>query len=219
MLEKNEIKTNKIYINVNESNVVTRVFSDAFENPTEKDIFLEEGIGSDYIHVSNRYTVVDSDMRYNYCFHEGKLIKRTEEEKKEDLIELLRNEKIQEIGENCKNIIYAGMDVETSLGKKHFSLTLEDQTNLSYAFESVKSGLTEFPYHADGEICSMYSKEDIEAISTAATRFKLYHTTYCNHLNALIRRATTVDEVKDIQYGMVLPKDLLESFDSIIGGI
>lgn len=208
----------KIYARANQNNVVTEIFSDAFQMPEQNDICVAQGSGINYVHISNKYQVVDANMRYNYKLVGNQLVERTEIEKINDLIDVIRAEKLKEVSTACQNTIYGGMDAETSKGIKHFSLTLEDQTNLSHAYESVKAGVEVFPYHADGELCSMYTKDDIEKISEAATKFKLYHATYCNHLNVLIRRATTVDEIEKIQYGMILPNDLLENFNSIIGG-
>ena len=206
----------KIYATPNENNVVTSIFSDAFQTPEQNDICVAQGSGINYVHISNKYQVVDANMRYNYKLVGNQLVERTEEEKKDDSIESVRYRKVQEISDACKNTIYSGTDVETSYGMQHFSLTLEDQTNISYAYESVKSGTPAFPYHADGEVCKMYSADDIKKISEAVTKFKLYHTTYCNHLNTWIRRATTVDELSSITYGVALPEDLLENFNKII---
>ena len=117
----------------------------------------------------------------------------------------------------CQSVIFNGAEVTTSKGSQHFSLSLEDQANLSFAFSSVMGGMTEFPYHADGELCEMYSAEDIILIGETLTEFKLYHTTYCNHLNMWIKRCETIEEVYEISYGVSLPGDLDESFVSIIG--
>jgi len=48
------------------------------------------------------------------------------------------------------------------------------------------------------------------------TNHKLWHTTYCNHLNAWIKRVTTVADLKNIYYGAALPDDLQTSFEAIV---
>mgnify|MGYP001386722583 CR=1 FL=1 len=63
----------------------------------------------------------------------------------------------------------------------------------------------------------MYSAEYIILIGETLAEFKLYHTTYCNHLNMLIKRCETIVEVYEISYGVSLPEDLDENFVSIIG--
>lgn len=101
------------------------------------------------------------------------------------------------------------MDVETSQGLEHFSLQETDQINLTTATNAVQQGLTEYPYHADGQLCRMFTAEEILSIANAATKHKLYHTTLCNHLLTWVRRAETKEELDGIIYSEeVLPEDL-----------
>ena len=58
----------------------------------------------------------------------------------------------QEIGLACSAAIYAGVDV----GKRHYSLTEHDQTEIMAQYTTVKEGAAAVPYHADGELCRMY---------------------------------------------------------------
>ncbi|HEX3020859.1 MAG TPA: acyl carrier protein [Lachnospiraceae bacterium] len=125
--------------------------------------------------------------------------------------------KLAEISKICQNTIFEGTNIETSQGRKHYSLTIEDQTNISYAYSVIQNGAIKFPYHADGELCSMYTADDIRTLANEVTAFKLYHTTYCNHLNVLVRRSETLNEVRTITYGMSLPSDLEENFAIITG--
>lgn len=131
-------------------------------------------------------------------------------------MEALRTAKLAEVGEACRESIFRGVDVETSEGVKHFSLTTEDQQNLDRAAMYIAQGAPVFPYHADGEICSIYPASDILAIIAAKDMHILYHTTYCNHLNVWVRRAESVDELEPIHYGAVLPDDLAESMAGIM---
>ncbi len=135
----------------------------------------------------------------------------------EELLNSAKTNKLSEVSTMCRNTIYNGTDILTSHGSQHFSLTLEDQTNISYAYSAILNGATEFPYHADGELCTKFSAEDIATIAQNATAFKVYHTTYCNHLNIWINRCETIDEVNDISYGITLPDDLLTNLNNIIG--
>lgn len=135
----------------------------------------------------------------------------------DELLERAQQSKFAEVSRVCQSTIYSGTDITTSKGTQHYSLTLEDQTNISYAKNAIQNGATEFPYHADGELCTMYSATDINTIADKATEFKLYHTTYCNHLNIWIKRCTTRDEVAAIYYGIQLPTDLQANFIAIVG--
>lgn len=121
----------------------------------------------------------------------------------------IREDKQKEISASCNQAIIAGMDVETSKGLEHFSLQETDQINLTTATNAVQQGLTEYPYHADSQLCRMFTAEEILSIADAATKHKLYHTTLCNHLLTWVRRAETKEELESITYSEeALPEDL-----------
>lgn len=126
-------------------------------------------------------------------------------------VEQVRTAKLQEIGLACSAAIYAGVDV----GGSHYSLTEHDQTEIMAQYTVVKEGAAAVPYHADGELCRMYPAEEFAALAQAATAHVFYHRTYCNHVNAWIRRAG-LEELAGITYGAALPEDLAESMAKII---
>ena len=126
-------------------------------------------------------------------------------------VEQVRTAKKAEIGLACSAAIYAGIDV----GGAHYSLTEHDQTELMAQFQTVKEGAEEVPYHADGELCRMYTAEEFTALTQAATAHVFYPRTYCNHLNAWITRAG-IDEIPAIVYGVDLPADLAASMAALI---
>ena len=115
----------------------------------------------------------------------------------------------------CNAAITAGMDVETTQGTEHFSLQETDQINLTAAVTAVQQGAAGYPYHADGELCRMFTAAEIGAVGQASIAHKLYHTTYCNHLFAWIRRATA-SELARITYGAELPEDLAASMQALL---
>lgn len=122
-----------------------------------------------------------------------------------------------EISMACKQAIYLGFDMELTEGEpSHFSLTENDQINLSTAYATVEAGAEGYPYHADGELCRLFSAQEIGKISEKATAHKLYHTTYCNHLLTWARRAETVEELEGIYYGAQLPDDLMANMETIL---
>ena len=67
----------------------------------------------------------------------------------------------------------------------------------------------------DGELCRMFTAAEIGAVGQASIAHKLYHTTYCNHLFAWIRRATA-SELAGITYGAELPEDLAASMQALL---
>ena len=132
-------------------------------------------------------------------------------------LEELRADKETEISDACNAAIVAGMDVETSQGTEHFALQETDQINLTTAYNAVLSGATSYPYHADGQLCRMFTAEEITAISAASISHKLYHTTLCNHLLTWVRRAETAEEVGSITYSADnLPDDLAANMAQVL---
>ena len=126
-----------------------------------------------------------------------------------------RAAKHAEISAASEAAIYAGMDVETTQGTEHFSLTEKDQINLTTAKNAVDKGAAAYPYHADGEMCRIFTAAEINAIGQASIAHKIYHTTYCNHLFEWIRRADTA-ELAGITYGAELPDDLAAHMQEIL---
>ena len=132
-------------------------------------------------------------------------------------ITLLKLQKEREISQTCHSTITSGCDVTLSDGEVyHFSLEETDQINLTTAFNAIQNGATGYPYHADGQLCRMYSAEDITIISDAVIEYKLYHLTYCNHLLTWIRRSETADELEAITYGAELPEDLAANMQEVL---
>ena len=126
-------------------------------------------------------------------------------------LEQVRYVKRREMGADCTAAIYAGIDI----GGKRYSLTEHDQTELMAQLQTVKEGAPAVPYHADGELCRMFTAEEFVAVATVAMQHIFYHRTYCNHLNAWVRRGK-LGEVKGIFYGKELPKDLAENMAEIL---
>ena len=130
-------------------------------------------------------------------------------------LEEKREAKHAEISAASEGAIYAGMDVETTQGTEHFSLTEKDQINLTTAKNAVDKGAAAYPYHADGEMCRIFTAAEINAIGQASIAHKIYHTTYCNHLFEWIRRADAA-ELAGITYGAELPDDLAAHMQEIL---
>lgn len=137
-------------------------------------------------------------------------------------LEQRRAAKLRELGAACTAAIHAGVEVETGEGVKRFSLESHDQTELM-ALEPQLEALIQagdlttpaIPYHADGELCRLWTAADFGGILTAATGHIFYHRTYCNHLNTWARRADP-EELESIRYGGELPEDLAKNLVAIL---
>lgn len=118
-----------------------------------------------------------------------------------DPVDSIKGEKINEIKKDCEDYIYAGTSVTYADGAtEHFTYNLADQSNISEMFTAVMAGATEYPYHADGEICKIYTKEQIVAIYGTLSLFKTEATTYHNSLKAQINAMTDADAISAIKF-------------------
>ena len=118
-----------------------------------------------------------------------------------DPTDSIKAEKIDEIKKACEEYIYAGTSVTYADGAtEHFTYTLADQSNISEMFTAIMAGATEYPYHADGEICKIYTKEQIVAIYGTLSLFKTEATTYHNSLKAQINAMTDADAISAIKF-------------------
>lgn len=113
-----------------------------------------------------------------------------------------------EISAICEQVIYSGCDVTLSDGElHHFSLTIRDQINLFGKQAQMAAGAEKVEYHADGNPCRYYSREDMENIIGSAKWYVSYHTTYCNALNMWIDGCQTSEDVQEIYYGADVPEE------------
>lgn len=140
-----------------------------------------------------------------------------EEEPDDRPLDEIRADKLAELSASCNSAITAGMDVETTQGTEHFSLQETDQINLTTALSAVQSGAAGYPYHADGQLCRLFTAAEIQAIAEASVNHKLYHTTLCNHLLTWARRAETAEELSGITYSAIgLPEDLAANMAAVL---
>lgn len=134
-----------------------------------------------------------------------------------DPMEAAKTAKESELSAACNQAIVTGMDVKTTQGTEHFSLQETDQINLTTAYNAVMAGSEQYPYHADGKLCRMFTADEIKAISAASIQHKMYHTTLCNHLLTWARRAETAEELDGITYTEEgLPEDLAQNMAQIM---
>ena len=116
-------------------------------------------------------------------------------------ISIIKQSKLDEIKQACEDYICAGTDVTLPDNTvEHFTYTLADQSNISEMFTAIMAGATEYPYHADGEICKIYTKEQIIAIYGTLSLFKTEATTYHNSLKAQINAMTDADAISATKF-------------------
>lgn len=159
-----------------------------------------------------------------YKIEDGELVETTDEERgynaekvlNQRLIEAIES-KITELSNICQQVIYKGADVTLTNGTKHYSFTLIDQTNIGSLFTSAVLTKTDgIPYHADNDICELYSYMDIVRLNKAMQEYILYNTTYFNMLKAMVSKLTSIDEINAVEYGMTLSDEYVEAMNEIL---
>ena len=206
-----------VLVKTDEMDRIVAINSSAFVS-LDWGIKIDEGAGYRFHHAQNFYLEGSLMIQGNiprYKLENNMPVLRSDEEIEADRLPSLRAAKHAEISAASEAAIKAGMDVETTQGTEHFSLEETDQINLKTATDDVKAGAAFYPYHADGELCRIFTAAEINAIGEASKAHKLYHTTYCNHLFDWIRRADAA-ELAGITYGAELPDDLAAHMQEIL---
>lgn len=170
------------------------------------------------------YTVTNLDTE-DILRYDGMPAASEEEARRliEPALEEVKGDKINEISAACKETIFKGIEVTLSDGNtKRFSLKTEDQINLNGILGQINLGNIKpengVPYHADGEMCTLFSAADFTLIANTAMSFILRQTTYCNHLMSYVKSLENVSDVQAVVYGQELTGEFLESYNNIIGG-
>lgn len=192
-----------------------------FEVMNENNQELVQGDYTNYIYFYRRYKrdpytieLSDEDIPFDEStsidnvFPEG----GTAEPTFSQLVEI----KLQELSSVCNMVIIEGLTIDGV----HYSYTLEDQLNL----ESVKNtvSITGLPlgYHANGQDCADYTKEQFLNIYIQLAMNKYCAQTYYNQLRSYLRSLEHTDENKELVegfvYGMPLPEKYKENYDHFV---
>lgn len=162
--------------------------------------------GEVQFHYHGSVTPEEIESNFDYWF--AKAEEAPDSSSVENLsLEDARLAKYQEISTACEQTIYAGVDVPTSSGIEHFSLTEKDQINLFGKKMQLLAGEEKLEYHEDGKPCKYFSREDMQKIVDKAMFYVSYNTTYCNALNMWIKSVTSPEDFEQIQWGVEVPEE------------
>lgn len=125
-------------------------------------------------------------------------------------LEEVRSNVVSQLNSSVEQTIYAGVDVKTSYGDEHFSLTANDQANIGNIFNAVVMGVEEFPYHADGKECVIYPKADIVSLYVSMQTLITKLTTHGNLLKQYVNSCEDKDAVKAVTLTTELTGKLAE---------
>ena len=206
------------YTNNNSNSTTTTEVEQYLKNDDELNALTDE-LNSKGI----EYTATELDVADIQKF-DGVFVGSDDEARRliEPTLDEVKTDKIKEISQACEQTIFNGVDVALSSGEtKHFSLKIEDQMNLNGLVSQVSLGNIKaedgVPYHADGEICTMFSIADFTLVANMASAFKVQQTTYCNHLMSYVKSLADIKEVQGVTYGQQLTGEFLESYNKIMG--
>ena len=132
----------------------------------------------------------------------------------EELLLAAKTEVLQRIDGKCSAAIYSGVTV----ADKHYSLSLVTQQNLKTAQDKVTAGATSVIFAADGEEPAVHTAEQITAISNAAYEWGVVNTSYYAKLQKWIARETETAVLNAIDYGSMLPNDLMSELATLLTG-
>lgn len=130
-------------------------------------------------------------------------------------LEMAIAKKIDNLSEECNNIIETGVDYNG----KHFSMTIPDQLNLESLKTTIMGGAEGVPYHADGENCMIYTSAEFLEIYNACAVHKILQTTYFNQLKQYVLSLESVEEVDAVTYGQELTGQYLTNYNIIAESI
>lgn len=171
-------------------------------------------LGEDIVFTSDADEVISKIVGANYKVWEcnGKVIHWDVNEPYVYVptLEEVRSNVVSQLNSSVEQTIYAGVDVKTSYGDEHFSLTANDQANIGNIFNAVVMGVEEFPYHADGKECVIYPKADIVSLYVAMQTLITKLTTHCNLLRQFANSCEDKDTVKAITLATELTGKLAE---------
>lgn len=151
-----------IYYIANKDNYVTG--TEITEKKDDNRVLCISGSGKKYEYYNDTNVYVDDNGCYNFKIISDKIENVSKEEKemilKQKEIDKLiqaKNVKISELTETCQNIILNGV----YYNGKHYAYNYSDQNNISNLVQMAKTTGMDVPYHADGELCHLYSPADI----------------------------------------------------------
>lgn len=157
-------------------------------------------------HYQGKVTQEEIESDFDYWYTKAEEV--PDSSSVEDLsLEDARKAKYQEIASACEQTIYSGVDVSTSSGVEHFSLTEKDQINLFGKKMQLLAGEEKLEYHEDGQPCKYFSAADMQNIVDRAMFFVSYNTTYCNAMNMWIKSITKPGDFEQIRWGVKIPEE------------
>lgn len=211
----NDTNVYKVYWQFNEDGFITHqlISADDYDG-----IVVKEGQGAEV--VNTEYPVLyDEDGFYLYKVENGEIVDVTAadkapwaEEKAAKELADAREQKKNEISSICHANILAGVELNGS----RFAYDYSDQNNISNMVTlALQTGLG-VPYHADGEDCRIFTRDEIVELYVAEETNVTHNTTYNNQMKAYIESLDDAAVINAIQYGQELTGIYKETYDAMM---
>lgn len=131
-------------------------------------------------------------------------------------LEEVINWKVNELSYICENQIINGVDIEIDGTMEHFSYKIEDQNEISAAFNLASTTGMSVPYHSDNNSCKLYTPEQITALYIAQQTNTTHHKTYFNQMKMYVQTLTEKEVVDAVTYGDELTGEYLDNYNMIM---
>lgn len=183
--------------------------SEEIEVSEGNDLWKEIQNGNEYMNSE----LMNSNGIYLYAYSDGCVAERDSDSINSDTKPLLISQKKREISNACEEAITAGFDYHG----EHYSMTLEDQSNMLSLLSSAENGSSVI-YHADGKECREYTSSEFIDLFNEANKYKEEQMVYCNLLMRQIEQMEYVIDIMSVTYGVTeLNEAYSLKYNEIIG--
>lgn len=219
------------YITVDDKDRIIDGFSDAFRKPYPTDICLCKSNERQFELLKEKNPVLVDDQGchlYKYTkttTANGTSVREVKRcsaddilEEKNDKLDIFKSIKKAELKRDLARTTDYGVDIQTSTGKEHFSLTTRKNLELSTLYsQMILTNASSVKYYSDDGNCRYYSREEFTTIALTAQKFVTDQTTLCNTLIDYVNMCTSYTELEKISFTIdCLPDDLRTKYLSDI---
>ena len=216
--------TISVYVKANENDIITAINSNIFITDTSSWILVDSGNGDRYAHAQNLYLdkpIIDENGVYRYKLIDGKIIERTEEEKRLENLPNILSSKILEIKKSCESAIIAGTDADVlGRGLLHYSLTQTKQDDIKVLMSNIINGATSVLWHDDSRVMhEVYTAEQFTVLYNIVFTYIITCKITSDGLEQYatdLANAKDVDKLEAITWETVLPDYIQTQVDEQI---
>lgn len=135
-----------------------------------------------------------------------------------EMLEKLKELKINEFSEMCNAIIESGQEITLSDGNSvYFKYTQYDQMNLETALNLSLTTKESIPFYDGDNNCHIYSLEDLITIYVSCKSYVTYMLTLDHQLEDMIKVMNTKEDIEALDFGVeYLDEEHRVNFDTLL---